>query len=133
MINKKILISAAALALNVNLVLSVNVALADETAAADETALTEECVAPTGTPIVPDGNVASKDELIAAQGAVKNFQAVNLEYLQCLDTKRAALDPESAETAQKLANFDGLEAAAIQMEEKLAEEFNAARTAFMER
>jgi len=34
------------------------------------------------------------------------------------------LDPESAETAQKLANFDGLEAAAIQME---------ARTAFMER
>lgn len=111
---KKTLISAA-------IVLgSTNVALA-------------ECTAPTGTPIIPDGNVASKDELIAAQAAVKEFQSLNLEYLECLDTKRTSLDPEAADTEQKLTEFKVLEDAAVGMEEKLANEFNTARKAFLER
>lgn len=112
--NKKTFVSAAIM------FASVNVAFA-------------ECTAPTGTPIIPDGNVASKDELIAAQGAVKNFQALNLDYLKCIDGKRAELDPEAAETAQQMGEFQALEDAAIAMEEKLADEFNTARKAFMDR
>jgi len=92
-----------------------------------------ECTAPTGTPIIPDGNVASKDELLSAQKAIKSFQSTNLEYLQCIDAEKALLDPEAADIEQKLAEYKVLEDAAIKMEEKAAEEFNTARSAFLAR
>ncbi len=92
-----------------------------------------ECTAPTGTPIIPDGNVASKDELLSAQSAVKSFQNTNLDYLECLDEKKKGLDPELEADAAELAKLDAAEAAAIKMEEKMAEEFNTARKYFMER
>jgi len=93
----------------------------------------EVCVAPTGTPIIPDGNVASKDELLAAQSAVKFFQSTNLDYLRCLDVKRAAVAPDTEEAAEQLAELEKLERAAIAMEEKVASEFNTARKFFLER
>jgi hypothetical protein len=42
------------------------------------------CDAPE-TPSVPDGAGASLEEMIAAQTAVKTFQASNAEYLTCVD------------------------------------------------
>jgi len=104
-----------------------------EDAAAQVTGEASVCTAPTGTPIIPDGNVASKDELLAAQSAVKGFQETNLLYLNCLDGKRQGLDPEAEADAAKLATIDAAETLAIEMEEKMAAEFNTARKYFMER
>lgn len=91
------------------------------------------CTPPTSTPIIPDGNVASKDELLAAQSAVKSFQEINLNYLSCLDQKKVGLDPESDIDALEIEKLDAAVSAAIGMEEKMAEEFNTARKYFMER
>ena len=93
----------------------------------------KECVAPTGSPIIPDGIVASKDEMLAAQNAVKYFQSLNLDFLQCLDAKKTALDPEDEANADQLAALKAAEEAAIAREEAIAAEFNAARTVFMEK
>lgn len=92
-----------------------------------------DCVAPTNKPIIPDGHVASKDELLAAQDAIKAFQARNLEFLVCLDKKREALDPEATDKAEVLAKYQAQEDAAIALEQAVANEFNTARTNFMER
>ena len=49
-----------------------------------------ECVAPSA-PIVPDGNVASKDELLSAQSAYKAFESNFYDYRECLQAKEKAL------------------------------------------
>ena len=92
-----------------------------------------DCVAPSNKPIIPDGHVASKDELLAAQDAVKAFQTRNLEFLVCLDKKREGLDPEAAGSAETRAKYQAQEDAAIALEQAVANEFNTARTNFMER
>ena len=92
-----------------------------------------ECDAPLNTPIIPDGHVASQDELMAAQRAVKRFQDLNLDFLLCLDKERAALGPQDADNTEKMLAFKNAEDAAIDLEKSVANEFNAARKAFMER
>ncbi|RBP50802.1 hypothetical protein [Arenicella xantha] len=92
-----------------------------------------ECIAPTNTPIIPDGHVASQDELIAAQNAVKAFQERNLSFLLCLDEQRAALTPEAEGNEEKMAAFKQAEDDAIELEKSVANEFNTARKAFMAR
>ncbi|GHA15315.1 hypothetical protein GCM10008090_26090 [Arenicella chitinivorans] len=96
-------------------------------------AVARDCVAPTNKPIIPDGHVASKDELLAAQDAVKAFQTRNLEFLVCLDKKREAIAPDAAGSAETLAKYQAQEEAAIALEQSVANEFNTARTNFMER
>jgi hypothetical protein len=96
-------------------------------------AAARDCTAPTNKPIIPDGHVASKDELLAAQDAVKAFQTRNLEFLVCLDKKREALDPEAEENTEVLAKYQAQEDAAIALEQAVANEFNTARSNFMER
>jgi len=42
-----------------------------------------ECTTPSA-PIIPDGNVASQDELVAAQKAMKAYQGELIEHRECL-------------------------------------------------
>lgn len=46
------------------------------------------CDAPSA-PIVPDGDSASLEEMVAAQAGIKAFQASNAEYLKCVDEQMA--------------------------------------------
>lgn len=87
------------------------------------------CEAPTA-PIIPDGNVASQDELIAAQKAMKTFQAVLGDYRSCLDEMTSVIDLESEEgLTAKVAN-DTLYDSSVVAEEGVAEQFNAAVRAY---
>ena len=47
------------------------------------------CDAPVAPPS-PDGGSATLEEMIAAQGEVKAFQAANAEYLECVDNQMSA-------------------------------------------
>ena len=80
----------------------------------------------TSSPIIPDGNVASMDELVSAQKAIKMYQTSLTEYRDCLKAMEEAIDPE-AETAQEqsaaiLADYNG----SVDNEAAIAEEFNVA-------
>lgn len=84
-------------------------------------------------PIIPDGNVASEDELVAAQQAIKSYQGSLLEYRACLDGMQKALDPEAEDTPVKAAELTAMYDASIDSEEAIAEEFNVAVRAFKAR
>lgn len=64
------------------------------------------CVYPAAPSKLPNGNTASKDEMVAANGAMKDYsKAVQEVYLPCLAQEEtdtvAALDPADPELAQK--------------------------------
>ena len=86
-----------------------------------------------GAPIIPDGNVASEDELIAAQSAMKMFQTSLISYRECIHGLEKLIDPESetavSEGEKLLANFN----ASVDAEENIAAEFNSAVKAFKNR
>lgn len=86
-----------------------------------------------GAPIIPDGNVASEDELIAAQSAMKMFQGSLISYRECIQGLEKLIDPESetavAEGEELLANFNK----SVDAEEQVAAEFNEAVKAFKAR
>ena len=56
-------------------------------------------------PTLPDGGTASKDEMIAAQSAVKAFLAAVDEYLVCIENEEkdaiAAMDNPDEETIKR--------------------------------
>jgi len=87
-------------------------------------------------PIIPDGNVASEDELLAAQKAFKAYQANVEEYRDCLlvlkaNTEAMELSPEELES--KLADNLAADNASVDKIEAVAEEFNKAVRAFKAR
>jgi len=66
------------------------------------------CVYPTAPDKLPNGNNATKDEMVAANGAMKEYsKAVQEVYLPCLQQEEtdsvAAMDPSDPEFAQKKA------------------------------
>ncbi len=91
-----------------------------------------ECTVP-ASPIIPDGNVASQDELVAAQQAMKAFQGQLGEYRVCVDGLQKELDPEDESTAEKTAELNALYDASVDAEAAVAEEFNVAVRAFKAR
>jgi len=90
------------------------------------------CEAPSA-PIVPDGNVASEDELVAAQKALKSYQADLGDYRGCLQLMQQGVDVTAedadAQSAAILAKYN----ASVDGESAAAEEFNAAVRAFKAR
>ena len=94
--------------------------------------LANDCSLPQD-PIVPDGNVASEDELIASQVAIKNYQGELAVFRDCLTDADAALDPKDADSeALKKATLDQYNTS-VDQETKVVEEFSAAVQAFKAR
>lgn len=91
------------------------------------------CDAPVAPP-TPDGDNATLEDMIAAQGEVKAFQAANADYLECVDeqmvSEKAAIDEgdDSAQERYALAAADYN--AAVSREEQVAADFNTAIRAY---
>ena len=100
--------------------------------AADVLATVEGCELPTA-PIIPDGNVASQDELLAAQKAMKAYQGVLVDYRLCIDEKNTLLDLETEEGAATKLVHNSVYDASVTAEENVAEQFNLAVRAFKAR
>lgn len=65
-------------------------------------ATAETCVYPQAPQAMPNGSKATKDEMLAAQGVVKEYtRSVEQTYLPCLEKDKAAaiaeLDPKAAD------------------------------------
>jgi hypothetical protein len=99
------------------------------------------CVYPQAPQSLPNGGKASKEEMLAAQGQVKEYtKSVQEVYLPCLETEKtesiAALDNMDPEYTQKKAAIDSMHAkkhnAALDELQAVADRWNAERKAFGE-
>jgi hypothetical protein len=73
------------------------------------------CVYPQAPQSIPNGATATKEQMLAAQGAVKEYsKAVQETYLPCLEQEKnaqiAALDPGDPEYAQKKLAVESIQA-----------------------
>lgn len=74
-----------------------------------------DCVYPQAPQSLPNGGKATKDEMLVAQGAVKQYsKAVQETYLACLETEKgasiAALDNMDPDYTQKKAAIESMHA-----------------------
>lgn len=95
-------------------------------------AFADECVLP-NSPLIPDGNVASKDELIAAKDSYEAFQSKIINYRECLTAQEAKIPTESDSAEEQKKAILALDDASIDSLKKVAEEFNLAVRAFKDR
>ena len=87
----------------------------------------QTCDLPSAPSRIPDD--ASYDQLVAAKGKVGDFQAKLQAYRDCLD---GAADPESLTQGNKIA-LNEAHNYSVEMEERVAEQFNAAVRAYKAR
>jgi len=91
--------------------------------------MAQDCSAPE-VPTMPDGATASYDDMIAGQGAVKAFQAANLEYMNCMEPMineaitKAQGEDASDEDKARVKTLEEAYNAAVSREEELAGSFN---------
>ena len=90
-------------------------------------------------PAIPDGGTASKEQMVATQGALKAYLASGDAYLACMQKEidganALEADPKNKDaTAAKQASLDGLTAqynVAVDEMKATGDQFNAAVRAF---
>ena len=92
-------------------------------------ALAEDCSAPE-MPAMPDGATSTEAQMIEGMTAVKDFQAANSDYMQCIQqllsaaTEAAAGGEVSDEAKAALGALDAQYNQAVSNEEELAGQFN---------
>jgi hypothetical protein len=86
---------------------------------------------------VPDGNTATKDEMVAGQRSVKSYMAAMEEYLSCIETAEqetiAGGDLDEDAKQQRIAMFNKKYNAAVEAMNLIAEQFNAQVRAYKDR
>lgn len=90
-----------------------------------------ECDSPPA-PIIPDGNVASMDELVSAQKAIKMYQASLGEYRECLKALEETVSTGD-DAQEKTTEIMNLYNSSVDDEAAVAEEFNSAVQVFKTR
>lgn len=104
------------------------------------TAAEAACVYPQAPQNIPNGQTATKDEMLAAQGTIKEYStAVQETYLPCLEgemnTAIAALDPADPDFTKKKASAEAIHAkkhnAALDELQAVADRWKTERAAFL--
>lgn len=108
-------------------------AVAQNTQEAQDEVTNASCSYNTTTPIIPDGNIATKDELIAAQKRIKVYQDSLLDFRECLTAQEATLSPEAEDYEAQKAALVVRSDESIDLENKVAAEFNDAIKIYKER
>ena len=86
--------------------------------------------------LIPNGNTASKDEMLEGQRAVKQYVGEMQAYLQCIEDEEAAarltMEEMSAEDEEERERvFSKKYNAAVDEMERAAAQFNAERQAYL--
>jgi hypothetical protein len=100
------------------------------------------CVYPQAPQTLPNGNSATKEEMLAAQSVVKDYvKSVQETYLPCLEKEKtdatAALDNMDPEFTAKKNNIDAIHAkkhnAALDELQAFVDRWNAEKKAFTDK
>jgi membrane-anchored protein YejM (alkaline phosphatase superfamily) len=87
-----------------------------------------DCVYPKTPMSAPNGNTATKDEMIAGKQALDSYQAEVNTYLECLDKESSARVAEAGDNAEQVKQIKQMTAkkhnAAIDELQARADEFN---------
>lgn len=95
-------------------------------------AAADDCTAPEA-PALPNGETSTMEDMLGGQKAVKAFQAANLEYMSCLETRFTAAQEaaksgsDEEKSAAQATYTEAMDAynAAVTKEEEVAGQFNA--------
>jgi hypothetical protein len=90
------------------------------------------CPAPDGTVQIPNGAAATRDEMVAAQKAVKTYDNAVRAYSACLEQEQHTKASLGADHGV-LDEYSRRSEAEVDKLEKLADRFNAELRAFKER
>jgi hypothetical protein len=87
---------------------------------------------------VPDGNSATKDEMIQGQRNVKSYMAAMEEYLTCIESAEQETvagndDLDEEQKQQRIAMFNKKYNAAVEEMNLIAEQFNSQVRAYKDR
>ena len=88
-----------------------------------------DCTAPDGSVQIPSGAAATRDEMVAAQKAVKAYDNAVRAYSDCLQQQKA-LNGDNTKLADE---FDRRTAAELDKLQRLADRFNVELRAFKAR
>jgi len=95
----------------------------------NNTVIAQQCISP-AMPIVPDGIVASKDDMLSASRAIQQMQGDLISYRNCLaKISNAIIDTDEASKAKKQELLD-LHNKSIELEQAAADKFNASLKAY---
>ena len=100
-----------------------------EVISADQQRLNElagDCVFPTA-PDVPDGNIATMEQMVAGQGGVVAYMDASNELLECLDDIVDDDDVEDEDRELAIAAYNST----VEAQEDLAQRFNTQRVLFL--
>lgn len=95
----------------------------------------QECTAPPAPGAVPDGNKASREEMVAARTAFQQYDAATNAFLKCLDVTIERVNQQfpnaSAAELQTLHTLNtGAHNTAVDQEQVIADQLNAQVRAF---
>ncbi len=89
--------------------------------------MADDCVAP-DAPVISEGEESTLEQMLAAQKAVKEFQAANLAYMGCLEPMLTAAESAAKEgqegAAENYLKIQETYNAAVSREEEVATKFN---------
>jgi len=88
-----------------------------------------DCVSPI-IPIIPDGVVASKDEMLSASKSIQNMQLNLAQYRKCLTDKSVAITETDEKSEAEKQRLLDLYNQSVDLEQKAADEFNSALKAY---
>jgi len=88
-----------------------------------------DCVSPS-IPIIPDGVVASKDEMLSASKAIQNMQLELAKYRNCLTKESVAITGADEDSLAKKQALLDLYNQSVDLEQKAADKFNASLKAY---
>jgi len=83
-----------------------------------------DCAVPEDTVQVPDGNTATREEMVAAQKAVQAFDAAVKTYSECLQQEQESKIAAGADKAKTQAAYSKLNNAEVEKVQQLADKFN---------
>jgi methionine synthase II (cobalamin-independent) len=90
-------------------------------------AIADDCVAP-DVPSISEGEESTLEQMLAAQKAVKDFQAANLTYMGCLEPMLSAAEAAAKEGKEgAVEEYQKIQATyndAVSREEEVATKFN---------
>ena len=84
-------------------------------------------------PIIPDGNIATKDELVDAKERIALYQDQLADYRECLYKAEKALDTEADDYEERKLAIQKLSDDSIEVEQKVADKFNQAIRIYKDR
>jgi len=102
-------------------------------AALAATSALADCPAPDGTVQIPNGAAATRDEMVAAQKAVKAYDNAVRAYSACLEQEQHAKATPGADRGVLADEYSRRSEAEVDKLEKLADKFNVELRAFKAR